>query len=339
MNKNIAIILSIAAILITLTCVGATVINSDGDMKQNTFDGIKINVPHDAKFIQIPDGFKENTYGITIHTFKDNQSMVNFLNSLQNAKIVSLPDQPPQSVAFTQGDTTNILVTNGKEGICVGAPDQNLVLKMANSVIFSNGHPSERNHGVMGVGQKHLDKDKDFNLMVGILALVDNTEINIDNYNTAIITTVDQTNIDIDEGNIDIDENNTDMDSNISDITEVVNVSDSSSDNPTESGDMVNAELDADNSVDSMFTSSPNSQPSSESGDSSSSSDEEPLSKSECKEMVISYLSDSNYDIDHIEHKGDIYIFYITDDNGEDIGTITVDSITKELDDTGLSIK
>ena len=55
-------------------------------MKQNTFDGIKINVPHDAKFIQIPDGFKENTYGITIHTFKDNQSMVNFLNSLQNAK-------------------------------------------------------------------------------------------------------------------------------------------------------------------------------------------------------------------------------------------------------------
>lgn len=332
MNKNIAIILSIAAILITLTCVGATVINSDGDMKQNTFDGIKINVPHDAKFIQIPDGFKENTYGITIHTFKDNQSMVNFLNSLQNAKIVSLPDQPPQSVAFTQGDTTNILVTNGKEGICVGAPDQNLVLKMANSVIFSNGHPSERNHGVMGVGQKHLDKDKDFNLMVGILALVDNSEINIDNYNTAIITTVDQT-------NIDIDENNTDMDSNISDITEVVNVSNSSSCNPTESGDMVNAELGSDNSVDSMFTSSPNSQPSSESDDSSSSSDEEPLSKSECKEMVISYLSDSNYDIDHIEHKGDIYIFYITDDNGEDIGTITVDSITKELDDTGLSIK
>ena len=127
MNKNVAIILSIAAIFITATCVGATVINSDVDMKQNTFDGIKINVPHDTEFIQIPDGFKENTYGITIHTFKDNQSMVNFLNSLQDAKIVSLADQPPQSVAFTQGDTTNILVTNGKEGICVGASDQNLV--------------------------------------------------------------------------------------------------------------------------------------------------------------------------------------------------------------------
>ena len=48
MNKNVAIILSIDAIFITATCVGATVINSDVDMKQNTFDGIKINVPHDT---------------------------------------------------------------------------------------------------------------------------------------------------------------------------------------------------------------------------------------------------------------------------------------------------
>lgn len=205
MNKNVAIILSIAAIFITATCVGATVINSDVDMKQNTFDGIKINVPHDTKFIQIPDGFKENTYGITIHTFKDNQSMVNFLNSLQDAKIVSLADQPPQSVAFTQGDTTNILVTNGKEGICVGDSDQNLVLKMANSVIFSNGHPSERNHGVMGVGQKHLDKDKDFNLMIGLIVLADNSEFNINLYDTAIAATVTETNTIIDN-NFNIEE-------------------------------------------------------------------------------------------------------------------------------------
>ena len=194
MNKNVAIILSIVAILITVTCVGATVINSDENMKQDTFDGIKMNVPHDADFIQITDGFKENTYGITVHTFKDNQSMVNFLNSLQGAKIVSLNDQPPQSVAFTQGDTTNILVTNGKEGICVGAVDKDLVLKMGNSVIFSDGHPSERSHGFMGIGQKHLDKDKDFNLMAGIIVLVNNAKINIDSYNAAVVTTVNQTN-------------------------------------------------------------------------------------------------------------------------------------------------
>ncbi|WP_299521879.1 hypothetical protein [uncultured Methanobrevibacter sp.] len=222
MNKNVAIILSIAAILITITCVGATVINSDGDMKQNTFDGLKINVPQDADFIQIQNGFKENTYGITIQTFKDNQSMVNFLNGLQGAKIVSLTDQPPQSVAFTQNDTTNILVTNGKEGICVGAPDQKLVLKMANSVIFSNGHPSERNHGVMGVGQKHLDKDKDFNIMIGLMIIVNNTEINIDNYTTAISTTINETNTLIDNNfdfNNDINSNqnleNTSEDNNL----------------------------------------------------------------------------------------------------------------------------
>lgn len=133
--------------------------------------------------------------------------MVNFLNSLQDAKIVSLADQPPQSVAFTQGDTTNILVTNGKEGICVGASDQNLVLKMANSVIFSNGHPSERNHGVMGVGQKHLDKDKDFNLMVGLMIIVNNSEFNINLYDTAIAATVTETNTIIDNNNFNFEEN------------------------------------------------------------------------------------------------------------------------------------
>lgn len=59
MNKNVAIILSIAAIFITATCVGATVINSDVDMKQNTFDGIKINVPHDPNLYKYPTDLKK----------------------------------------------------------------------------------------------------------------------------------------------------------------------------------------------------------------------------------------------------------------------------------------
>lgn len=69
---------------------------------------------------------------------------------------------------------------------------------MANSVIFSNGHPSERNHGVMGVGQKHLDKDKDFNLMIGLIVPTDNSEFNINLYDTAIAATVTETNTIID---------------------------------------------------------------------------------------------------------------------------------------------
>lgn len=201
---------------------------------------------------------------------------------------------------------------------------------MANSVIFSNGHPSERSHGFVGVGQKHLDKDKDFDLMVGLMVLVNNAEINVDKYSTAIITTVDQTNINIDEGIIDVDENNTYMDSNISDMTEVVNVSDSSSNNPTESGDMVSVESSNGDSVAS---------PSSTSQDSSSSStpDAEPLSKSECKELVMEYLENSDCEIEDIEQNGDIYVFHIIQDD-EDVGVITVDAKTGDLDDTGLTV-
>ena len=63
MNKNVAIILSIAAIFITATCVGATVINSDVDMKQNTFDGIKINVRNGKTFtVEAVNNSKENIY-------------------------------------------------------------------------------------------------------------------------------------------------------------------------------------------------------------------------------------------------------------------------------------
>ena len=72
---------------------------------------------------------------------------------------------------------------------------------MANSRMCSNGHPSERNHGVMEVSQKHLDKDKDFNLMVGLMIIVDNSEFNINLYNTAIAAAVTETNTIIDNNN------------------------------------------------------------------------------------------------------------------------------------------
>ena len=313
MNKNVAIILSIAAILITVTCVGANMVNSDGDMKQNTFDGIKMNVPHDADFIQITKGFKENTYGITVHTFKDNQSMVNFLNSLQDAKIVSLNNQPPQSVAFTQGDVTNILVTNGKEGICVGAVDQDLVLKMANSVIFSNGHPSERNHGVMGIGQKHLDKDKDFDLMVGLMILVNNAEINIDTYNTAIATSVSQTNQMID-----------------TDISFDGDGQDSSSD--INSGDSGNSENPTDTSTDGSSDSG------SDAGSSTEEPEEESLSQSECESMVNEYLQGSDCSVSSVSESNGVYTFHIEDSHGTSAGVITVDSETGSMDTSGFEI-
>ncbi len=59
----------------------------------------------------------------------------------------------------------------------------------------------------MGVGQKHLDKDKDFNLMVGLMIIVDNSEFNINLYNTAIAATVTETNTIIDNNNFNFEEN------------------------------------------------------------------------------------------------------------------------------------
>ncbi len=333
MNKNVAIILSIAAILITITCVGATVINSDGNMKQNTFDGIKMNVPHDADFIQITDGFKENTYGITVHTFKDNQSMVNFLNSLQGAKIVSLNNQPPQSIAFTQDGATNILVTNGKEGICVGAVDQDLVLKMANSVIFSNGHPSERSHGIVGVGQKHLDKDKDFDLMVGLMVLVNNAEVNINSYNAAVVTTVSQTNQMIDNDVNFIDNNQTsnygslDNNSINSDSSNTNNV------NPDNSGSS-----DTSNTGSSTTGSSDVSNTGSSDTSNSGSTEESSYSKSECKQMVKEYLQGSDCSISSVDENNGVYTFHIKDSHGTSAGVIIVESQTGNMDTTGFEM-
>ena len=324
MNKNVAIILSIAAILITVTCVGATVINSDENMKQDTFDGIKMNVPHDADFIQITDGFKENTYGITVHTFKDNQSMVNFLNSLQGAKIVSLNDQPPQSVAFTQDGATNILVTNGKEGICVGAVDQDLVLKMANSVIFSNGHPSERSHGFVGVGQKHLDKDKDFDLMVGLMVLVNNAEININSYNAAIVTTVSQTNQMIDS-DVNFIENNQ--------SSEYGSLDNNSINSDSSNTDNVNT----DNSGSSDTGSSDSGSIDTGSSDSGS-TEESSYSESECKQMVNEYLQGSDCSISSVDDNNGVYTFHIEDSHGTSAGVITVDSKTGEMNTNGFEI-
>lgn len=366
MDKNIAIILSVAAIILTVTCVGATVINNDSEMKQDTFDGIKMNVPHDAKFIEIPGGFKENTYGITVNTFKDNQSMVNFLNGLQGAKVISLNDQPPQSVAYTQGDNTYILITNGKEGICVGAVDQKLVLKMSNSVIFSNGHPSERSHGFMSVGQKHLDKDKDFNCMIGIIQLVNNPEININTYATAIATTVVGTNYIIDAGttvnqNAVINTETTQFE-NITDSSGNIIINDTSngessdvsggipfieSDNgDSNSGDAGSSSSDSgvspstgDNSPD-ISDITPDNSGSSSSGDSSSSSSDdsssssddepEPYTQEECQVAAEAELGDGEQ-IVGVTHNGDIYIFEVVDEEGNTVTPIKVDSLTCEV--------
>ena len=49
--------------VISAGLVGATVLNSDVSMKQETFDGIKVSVPADSNFVKTGDGvYKDSKY-------------------------------------------------------------------------------------------------------------------------------------------------------------------------------------------------------------------------------------------------------------------------------------
>ena len=126
--------------IISVGLVGANVLSSDQSMKQEVFDGIKISVPSDSNFVKTGDGvYKDSKYGVTIHTFKNNDSMINYLKNTKNSKIVPVENQPPQSVAFKKGDTINILVTNGQEGVSVSSKDGGLTTQIANNIVFRAG--------------------------------------------------------------------------------------------------------------------------------------------------------------------------------------------------------
>ena len=177
MDKKILIA---SIVIIAVACAGAVaaVTWNDTDMKTASFDGIKMKVPSDAKFTQTVDGFKNSEYGITVKTFDSNESMVNYLKNISTGKMTPVANQPPNSVAFIQDNITHILVTNGEEGICVGAIDQDLVVKMANSVVFSNGKHAELDKGFFGIGAKHLNPKVDFNLILAIIGQVNNNIFN-----------------------------------------------------------------------------------------------------------------------------------------------------------------
>ena len=181
MKINTQVIFLIAIVgIITAGVVCASVL-SNGSMKQVDFDGIKVSVPSDAEFVKTGDGYADSRYGITIHTFKNNNSIANYLKSVTGAHVIALKNQPPQSLAFAQGDDTNVVVTNGAEGICIGAKDQSLASDMANSVVFSNHQKSVKPQvSIPGIAPPpHLVFDVDFNHITNILAFVNNPELNV----------------------------------------------------------------------------------------------------------------------------------------------------------------
>lgn len=189
LNSHIIFLIVIVGI-ITAGVVGATLL-SNGPMKQVDFDGIKVNVPSDANFVKTNDGYADSKYGIAIHPFKDNASASNYLKGVTGASVIALKNQPPQSVAFVQGDNTNVLITNGKEAVALGAKDQNLVTDMANSVVFSNHQKSVKPKPVVpGIAPPpHLEINNDFYLILAFMKQVNNPEFNL-NFVQANLTQV-----------------------------------------------------------------------------------------------------------------------------------------------------
>lgn len=126
MNYHILFLIVIIGI-ISVGVVGANVINSDSSMKQEVFDGITVSVPTDSEFVKTgANVYKDTNYGIKINTFKNNNSMIKYLKNAEKSKIIPIENQPPQSVAFKKGQSINILVTNGIEGVAVCSKDKEL---------------------------------------------------------------------------------------------------------------------------------------------------------------------------------------------------------------------
>jgi len=203
LNSHIIFLIVIVGI-ITAGVVGATLL-SNGPMKQVDFDGIKVNVPSDANFVKTNDGYADSKYGIAIHPFKDNASASNYLKGVTGASVIALKNQPPQSVAFVQGDDTNVLITNGKEAVALGAKDQNLVTDMANSVVFSNHQKSVKPKPVVpGIAPPpHLEIHNDFYLILAFMKQVNNPEFNLNFVEANLTQVVNDYNSASDQGTLD----------------------------------------------------------------------------------------------------------------------------------------
>ncbi len=377
--------------IISVGLVGANVLSSDQSMKQEVFDGIKISVPSDSNFVKTGDGvYKDSKYGVTIHTFKNNDSMINYLKNTKNSKIVPVENQPPQSVAFKKGDTINILVTNGQEGVSVSSKDGGLTTQIANNIVFSDNHKSQKPVPVLNVAPPTMTKDKDFNLIMLLIADVDTNIFNLNLFQLNIVPVIDQFNeihanqfvniefipdsdgvysndsisdsadhsnaddvIITDTGNATSAAGGKNTTSSGDDLanevsTKLMNDSSSSNNAPSSSQSSPASSSPASSSPSQPASSgsssggavaSPSSSPSSPSSSpsSSSSSNTPKYSYDDCKQLVEQYLINlKGYEIDKYEQSGDTYEFYIVDSthNNQDMGIITVDAKTGQLDDT-----
>ncbi|MDO5847973.1 MAG: hypothetical protein Q4P18_00350 [Methanobrevibacter sp.] len=339
MDKKILIISMVAIAIVSAGAVAAISMNYDPEMKTASFDGIKMKVPVNAKFTKTVSGFEDTKYGISVQTFKSTDSMSNYLKSLHGAKMVSLANLPTNAVAFEQGDSTYILVTNGKEGICVGALDEDLDVQMANSVVFNDGQSNKVSKGPLGIGSKHQPKiDVDFIFIGKIIKQVNNDQFNMNNLSIAVNRSNELSNLTDDANNDNNPNNDLAVDGNPIENDNYNTVNNNATDgigffnspgmeligdlggnsNSYDSGDMGNDIVN------------PNSAISDDSSNPDLKNDE--LTESECRELVENELP-IDYSISDVNHEGECYIFDIEDEEGNFVGTVTVDAITGEITD------
>ncbi|WP_407382038.1 hypothetical protein [Methanobrevibacter sp.] len=334
LNSHIIFLIVIVGI-ITAGVVGATLLNN-GSMKQVDFDGIKVDVPSDADFVKTNDGYADAKYGITIHPFKNNASATNYLKSVTGASVIALKNQPPQSVAFVQGDDTNVLVTNGAEAIAIGAKDQSLVSDMSNSVVFSNHQKSVKPKvSIPGiVAPPHLEMDNDFYLIKDLMIQVNTAEFNLAIFEANITPVINEYNLAVDQGTIDeytADEFVQDTASegavannentSLLDNQEVSSIVSSIGSDDSSAGSAAGGDVEQSNdaSIPSISSDSVSS-PSGDggiiaSGDDSSTASQDKLTPDEIKELVQQALP-TGYTITKVKDEGDYYLISIKDTTG-----------------------
>ena len=336
--------------IISVGIVGATVMSQDTSMKQEVFDGITISVPADSEFVKAGNGvYKDSNYGITINTFKNNNSMIDFLKNTKKSKIIPIDNQPPQSVAFKKGDTINILVTNGLEGVSIGSKDGELTSKMANNIIFSNNHKSDKSSGIPLV-KPHMNIKQDFNLIMLLVADVDtnifnlnlienNLAVIVDDYNEQLELPTDiQTNDS--EGYVSDIENNDDLNNVLTDSDNTTSAADgnvqSSDDEPVQATTLEdNSQATAANDGSVQASPEDNNVSPSNTNSNPASNFQQKLTFQECQDLVLRELinyTELTID-DNYEEVADGYVFTIVDNyTNTKYGEITVNALTGELE-------
>lgn len=343
MKINYHILFLIVVIgIISVGVVGANVFNSDSSMKKEVFDGITVSVPTDSEFVKTGENvYKDTNYGIQINTFKNNNSMIKYLKNSKKSKIIPVENQPPQSVAFKKGQSFNILVTNGIEGVAVGSKDKELTSKIANKVTFSNNHHSEKPAGVPFIRQP-MTVEKDYDLIMLLVGEVDNKVFNtliLDNILLNVTASYNENRYE--PFDIGVDDSSDGSSTYVSDIKNEDDLKDALSDDNTSSNDNSvdsNSE-DISNSQDNLVQSSDNNhktqktQSGNPSNSVSSSNQQGNLSLSECEQLVHEQILVNNPDlrIGEYYNVSNGYVFVIVDNLNETVNQVTVNALTGEI--------